>query len=635
MTTILSDEQEGMITSVLNGSNVIVDAVVGAGKTTAIQELCNRMPKTSRILYLTYNRLLKLDARRRIRRRNVRVQNYHGFVYPALKNSGLGDCGISQSINVFNDHFDRVKAWVPAYDLLVIDEYQDIREEMATLLNHIKSLNPSMRIVAVGDMEQKIYDNTRLDVRSFITKFAAPCRMLGFTHTFRMGPDMGERLGEAWGKPIVGTNAGQRIRFMNTTQAYRYASTLEPDRFMMLGPRNGAMTKILNRLETEYPDTFNKHTVYASIRDSDKAMRNNGDVGQYRPDCAIFTTFDSSKGLERDICFVCGFDPKMWQIRISRPDVDATIMRNKFLVAASRGKNEIIFVGSGRKPTGYDTKHVRLGYIPIAAFTAVESDPCTQVYQNPFEPSDCFDFTYMENVEEAHTLVDAQDTGSKGSDIAIDSHDGLIDLSPAIGDWQEAMFFTRYSVKTAIKDAVMLNPKLKAIGEEAIKRLNGEPWHDILGLTAMQTSQRRYLDQADDHRITHDLANRVRTRMSRILSPDDPPQVPMGMSGLAVNTQDGTTTPIAFHGRADTIHDGVVYELKFVGELTHEMTLQLALYLVMGGHDAGVLWNVRTNQKFVIRVPDRPAFMNAVVTTITKQHYNAFHGAIPPITPRT
>ena len=625
----LSPEQESMISRVLGGSNVVVDAVVGAGKTTAIQELCNRAAPTCRILYLTYNRLLKLDAQARIRNANVKVQNYHGFVYPFLVRAGLGDCGISQSIAVFNANFARLAPMVPRYDMLVIDEYQDIREEMAVMLGHVRSLNPAMRIVAVGDMEQKIYDNTRLDVKRFITRFAAPCAMLSLTHTFRMGPDMGERLGLAWGKPIHGVNEGQTVRFMDTDQAYRRASELEPGQLMVLGPRNGALTKILNRLETERPETFNKNTVYASIRDSDKGVSNRGGTGRYARDTAIFTTFDSSKGLERDVCLVCGFDSRMWSIRLGYPDTDPVILRNKFLVAASRGKKEIVFVGSGRRPRGYWAHPVRLGYMPIASFH-VSRDDSVHVYDAPFHPSDCFDFAYAEDVERAYGLLETRDGGVRGAEIEIDNRDGLIDLSPAIGEWQEGLFFSGYSAKTAVEDVMARNPRMKSMGEEVIRGLNGDPWHDALGLTALKTSQRRYLDQADDSRITKRLADRVSGRLAGLIDRDDPSQVPMGLSGRAV-CEDGPSTPIAFRGLADAVHRGIVFELKFVGELTHEMALQLGLYLVMSGARSGMLWNVRTHEVQVVRVPDRQAFMDAVTATVTKDHYTRFEGSIPPV----
>lgn len=76
----LTDEQQLFIDYVKQGRNVLVDACIGSGKTTAIQALCMELPKTMRILYLTYNKLLKLDAKAKIKRKGCTVTNYHSFV---------------------------------------------------------------------------------------------------------------------------------------------------------------------------------------------------------------------------------------------------------------------------------------------------------------------------------------------------------------------------------------------------------------------------------------------------------------------------------------------------------------------------------------------------------------------------
>ncbi|MFG6368260.1 MAG: hypothetical protein K1W16_07495 [Lachnospiraceae bacterium] len=57
----LSSEQQLFIEKALCGNNILVDACIGSGKTTAIQSLCNQLPSTKKILYLTYNKLLKID----------------------------------------------------------------------------------------------------------------------------------------------------------------------------------------------------------------------------------------------------------------------------------------------------------------------------------------------------------------------------------------------------------------------------------------------------------------------------------------------------------------------------------------------------------------------------------------------
>ena len=73
------------------------------------------------------------------------------------------------------------------------------------------------------------------------------------------------------------------------------------------------MSRTLNSLERLYPETFNKQTVYASIADNDS-------IGSVDPgkDTAIFTTYDSSKGLERKICVVFDFMESYWVTRLEK-----------------------------------------------------------------------------------------------------------------------------------------------------------------------------------------------------------------------------------------------------------------------------------------------------------------------------
>ncbi len=77
----LSEEQQNFVDHALKGQNILVNACIGSGKTTAIQLLCNKLPKSKRILYLTYNRLLKLDAQAKIKNSNAKVQKYHGIAW--------------------------------------------------------------------------------------------------------------------------------------------------------------------------------------------------------------------------------------------------------------------------------------------------------------------------------------------------------------------------------------------------------------------------------------------------------------------------------------------------------------------------------------------------------------------------
>ena len=159
----LSTEQQQFIQYAMGGHNILVDACIGSGKTMAIQTLCT-YARAKRVLYLTYNKLLKLDAQDRIRNGMVTVTNYHGFCWSELARAGVR-CGLSELIQTYN----QVRPSCLPYDVLILDEYQDIEQEIAEMLEHVKGCCPGIQIIAVGDMSQKIYYKTRLDVHSFIT----------------------------------------------------------------------------------------------------------------------------------------------------------------------------------------------------------------------------------------------------------------------------------------------------------------------------------------------------------------------------------------------------------------------------------------------------------------------------------
>ncbi len=600
----LSDEQRRLLDSVRAGQDVIVDATVGSGKTTAIQALCTEVGRDRRVLYLTYSKLLKADAQRRVK--HAKVQNYHGIVYPSLVRAGI-KCGLDESIRRFNAAFTSLSASFPRFDLLVVDEYQDINEEYAQLLRHIKSLNPSMQTVLVGDLAQKVHSNTTLDVQRFAREITRQAELMPFTQSFRVGRELGALLGEAWNKPVVGVNPAQTLRYVSYSEALEFMSAKKPGDLLCLGRRNGQMAEALNHLERKHGEVFNKETVYASIRDGDTSVT-------YGDDTAVFTTFDSSKGLERPASVVFDYDEAMWDMRCGFPGVDKTVMRNVFLVAASRGKHEVVFVRSEqahRQPKS-------IGFIPVQRFTQLPDDEQPE-YEKPFLASECFDFTYAENLQACVDLLDRRrlDDGA-GQEINIDRVDGLIDLSPVVGHYQEAVFFDRYN--PALE--VMLNPK--PIAKQLRVKLSEDPWHNSLLLTAVDTDQMRYAEQVT-RKVSVDVRDGLTRRLATQLPRDCAAQVPMQLSGTAVASP--AATAISFVGVADAVHDGQVFELKFVSELDNAMFLQLALYLVMGGHRTGVLWNTRTDERWAVQVPDRERFMHAVVLCVTKQRYQAFRTA--------
>ena len=582
----LSEEQERLIHLARQGKNVLVDACIGSGKTTAIQHLCDALPKDLQILYLTYNKLLKLDAQAKIKNKNVTVTNYHGFAYGHV-GSGVG---VSDLIQTFNQKKPQLKR----YDVLILDEYQDIEQELADMLQYIRAVNPRIQIIAVGDMAQKIYDKTTLHVAEFIETFLGEHIKLEFTRCFRLPAEHANRLGRIWGKHIVGVNPTCTIETMSKEEVVAFLAECDPRDVLCLGARTGAMADTLNVLEREHREKFNKKTVYASIAEQSS--------GGAKPDktSAIFTTFDSSKGLERKICVVFNFEESYWSGRISKPNQRYEILRNIFCVAASRGKERIIFVDDGQELLSEKTLSTKVA--PNQTFGS-------------FGIADMFDFKYKEDIKACYSFLKIRQLDAIGdtSEIDMKRTDHLIDLSPCIGIYQEAVFFANYEIDKAIAFQIKLNRELQFLWTNAVRESTLD--EKILFLTSLETRQNRYRDQVRRPLVKEAEKQQIVSRLQTRFAPDETIQVPCRIdfkqSGFGSNM-------FSAFGLADVVKEDVVYELKFVSELTQEHFLQCACYMVALGKPCGVLWNTRNNTSYEVSIVHRKKFLNAVMKTITK-----------------
>ena len=590
----LSEEQLHFIEVAKSGKNVLVDACIGSGKTTAIQKLCEKLPLNKKILYLTYNKLLKIDARIKIHRRNVTVTNYHGYAYSRLKANGIHS-GVRDLIQFFL----HANILIPVVEMLIIDEYQDIEQEFAEMLWKIKEANPSMQIVAVGDMQQKIYDKTTLNVPDFIHSFLGDHETLTFTRCFRLSSEYAAMLGRIWKKEIVGVNQSCKIEEMRVDEVVDFLREQEPEDILCLGARTGTLADTLNILEKEYPDRFNKNTVYASITDEDGNRA-------VTPDntCAIFTTYDSSKGLERRICVIFDFTESYWMTRIQKPQQSHEILRNIFCVAASRGKERIIFVTNGEARLSEKT---------------LSEKPTDSVKFNDVNISDMFDFKYVESVEACYRLLDVQTLNVENTEqINIRTKDALIDLSPCIGIYQEGVYFSEYNIDEDLDLYFLLNPQEK--GRHDLKDYDSLE-RKILLLTSLETKQQRYITQVQAPLVKGGEKEALIARLKERLSPDEHVQV---RCEIAFGMQDGKRAFTAI-GLADVVKGDTVYELKFVSELAHTHVLQCACYMVALNLPHGILWNTKSNQVVTISVPDREMFLDAVANAVTKGELTKYY----------
>lgn len=593
----LSDEQELFVQRAIDGNNILVNACIGSGKTTAIQTLCGRLPSNQKILYLTYNKLLKVDARAKIRMRNTTVTNYHGFAYSCLNKIGV-KANISQLVSVFNEK----KPSIESFDVLIIDEYQDIETEFAEMLKYIKESCPNIQIIAVGDMEQKIYDKTTLNVEEFMQVFLGEHLTMEFTLCFRLSKDIAEKLGRIWGKKIVGVNNNCVVETMTQNQIVEFLAEHDPKDILCLGARNGDLSDTLNILESEYHNKFNKQTVYASISDDDS-------LGATSPNSstAIFTTFDSSKGLERKICVIFDFTESYWDVRIHNPQQSYEILRNIICVAASRGKERIIFVKSDELMLSEKTLSTKVDM---------------NLKFNTVDISGMFDFKFREDIEKCYSLLDTKPIETEDrSVIEVKNRDGMIDLSPCIGIYQEAMYFNDYQIDDDIELYVLIHNNKKSLWDEKMKGRNLE--NKILFLVSLETNQARYRTQVDLPFINDNSKEMLAERLSTRLEKDEKVQVECNIDFFSADGKKAFSA----RGFADVVKDNVVYELKFVSELSYEHFMQCACYMIALNLEKGIIWNTRDNKAFEVRIPDRKRFLDAVVNAVTKNQIKEYYSS--------
>lgn len=601
----LSKEQKAFVRYAMKGHSILVDACIGSGKTTAIQTLCNLLAGKKSVLYLTFNKLLKLDAKDRIHGSSIDVTNYHGFACRELVARH-----IRTSVQECIANYVHEAPPTRRYDVLIMDEYQDIDAEIAKLLSHIKECNPSIQIIAVGDMSQKIYDWTRLDAMKFMMDFLPASHLkLEFTMCFRLSAAHAAMLGEIWGKKIVGVNPDCEILTLDLENAVEFLSQQNPGDILCLGSNTGSRSGVLNTLEKDFPSKFNKNTVWSKITDND------GSSTEPRPGVAIFTTYDGCKGMERDICVIFDWDENYWQVRTSKPNAQYEILRNVFCVAASRGKKKIVFVSSDQPFLSQKT-------------LMTDTGTCLNIEDMPI--SGMFDFKFAEDIKEAYQALDVRCLQKPGNTINAPISDAMIDLSMCVGVYQEAEYFKNYDINADIEQFFELNKDMEYKKRKGYKHWTTE--QKVLYLTALETNQNRYWLQVKVPFVQPDHYAEISERLGTKLQPD---------STVQAQCEVGFYNPenhksFSAIGMADVVTSDCIYELKFVSELSYAHFLQCAMYMVGLKIDKGRLWNIRTDELWEITIPDKEKFLDRVARAATKDQFPAYYSggkAVPEKTP--
>lgn len=95
--------------------------------------------------------------------------------------------------------------------------------------------------------------------------------------------------------------------------------------------------------------------------------------------------------MERPICVVFDFTEEYWSSRTNKPMARYEILRNLFCVAASRGKQRIIFVNSDH---------------PLSDKSLMTPTKTLRGFPHPFAFSEMFDHKFIEDVDVCYKLLE-------------------------------------------------------------------------------------------------------------------------------------------------------------------------------------------------------------------------------------
>ena len=393
---IPSEEQMYIINHIKSGKyNGEVDAVAGSGKTTTILSLATHITDKS-IIQITYNSELKREVSEKKDKyglTNIAIFTYHSFAYKYYTEEANTDIGISKIIRTGMPP----KMALPQMDILVGDEIQDMNFLYYQFVQKVltDSGNKSrVQILILGDKYQGLYEFKGADTRFLTlghqiwsTASPLPFKQMNLTTSYRvtrqiadfvnkvmLGPDsslscidgcsspvldccsspvldgnssLGSSLGSFLGERIHAVKDGPKVSYIRRSSCFQV--------YKSIGAR------IVNMILSGYAKPSDIFVLAASVKQKyfkmieNMLVENNipcyvpmNDVNTIHSDViknkVIFSSFHQSKGRERKVVIIYGFDRTYFDYY--NRGADMTVCPSTLYVAATRATEKLIVVES-------------------------------------------------------------------------------------------------------------------------------------------------------------------------------------------------------------------------------------------------------------------------------------------------
>jgi len=325
---LTSEEQQKVINHILNGDNVVVDAVAGAGKSTTVLSLARQVPPNYTILQLAYNAALRKEVKVKLKTQeidNVKVHTFHSLAVKYYSSLAHNDTELRKIVQ--ENIPPRTK--IPAFNIIVLDESQDMSilyfKFMAKFAN---DMGAPFQLLVLGDYMQGIYGFKGADVRSLTeahqiwaghpgllspvfhqcalqTSYRITNQIANFINGVCLGT---ERLKATKDGPLpeyISNNSNNIERIVVAKIVQLVDAGFSPGDIFVLAPsvkkNNSGINQIENALvERNIP-------CYVPI------FENEGFDDKVIAGKVVFSTYHSVKGRERPISFVLGFEQSYFE----------------------------------------------------------------------------------------------------------------------------------------------------------------------------------------------------------------------------------------------------------------------------------------------------------------------------------
>ncbi len=619
----ISEEQRAIVCSIAT-NNVMTDSVAGSGKTTTVLHL-SRMRPDLNILLLTYNSKLRVETRTRAQDldiKNVEVHTYHSFGVRYIDPGCKTDSGIIK----FVSSGIKLPELVPLYNILVIDETQDMNPLYYRLVTKIIAAMPDIKVCVIGDKDQSIYGYAGADER-FITladkiyKTQYTWLKLKLSTSYRITVPMADFINHCvLAEPrLLAVKPGRmpmytiynqfNSKIVVTEIKNLLATGYKPEDIFVLaasvksGNEHNPIKKLANSL------SMDGIKIYVPMNDDVKL---DDDLIKGK---IVFSSFHQAKGLERKAVLIMGFDQS--HFTYYDKDADDTKCPNTLYVAMTRATTHLsMYQSSSQPPMKFVRTHLLARYAIVSGVNSkqsvVKDTPNRVAITKMTEhiPStllaECLKLVKVRLVRDAGDVIPLPIKTEQLDPFGDVSFEEVSDINgtalPAYYEYRkrgEVSIFkelqlsskplktTRFTKKSNIKEDnknnvivvpfVLTNPKLLELSNQYLAMRNGLNYkvkqitsYDWLSEEVLQTAYQRTSEELDKC---------VNLEMEK--------------------STECTIMGVNISGRMDVICDDRIIEIKSVSSLKPEHVIQLAIYgycyAINNPSKPLHLFNIRTN----------------------------------------